>query len=59
MDSAPYGIHIVGGGLSGYAAALALAGHGENLTLYERTAPQPPPNRPPQPTPSAPPPSTR
>ena len=40
MDSAPYGIHIVGGGLSGYAAALALAGHGENLTLYERTAPQ-------------------
>ena len=40
MDSAPYGIHIVGGGLSGYAAALALAGQGENLTLYERTAPQ-------------------
>ena len=40
MDSAPYGIHIVGGGLSGYAAALALAGQGESLTLYERTAPQ-------------------
>ena len=40
MDSAPYGIHIVGGGLSGYAAALALAGQGENLTLYERTPPQ-------------------
>ena len=40
MDSTAYGIHIVGGGLSGYAAALALAGHGENLTLYERTAPQ-------------------
>ena len=40
MDSAPYGIHIVGGGLSGYAAALALAGHGESLTLYERTPPQ-------------------
>ena len=40
MDSTPYGIHIVGGGLSGYAAALALAGQGENLTLYERTAPQ-------------------
>ena len=40
MDSTPYGIHIVGGGLSGYAAALALAGQGENLTLYERTAPR-------------------
>ena len=40
MDSAPYGIHIVGGGLTGYAAALALAGQGESLTLYERTAPQ-------------------
>lgn len=40
MDSTPYGIHIVGGGLSGYAAALALAEQGENLTLYERSAPQ-------------------
>ena len=40
MDSTAYGIHIVGGGLSGYAAALALAGQGENLTLYERTPPQ-------------------
>ena len=39
MDSTPYGIHIVGGGLTGYAAALALAEHGEALTLYERTKP--------------------
>ena len=44
MNSTPYGIHIVGGGLAGYAAALALAPiltqQGESLTLYERTAPR-------------------
>ena len=34
--SGKHGIHVVGGGLTGYAAALALADHGYAVRLYHR-----------------------
>ena len=38
MIGAPHGIHIVGGGLTGYAAALLLVQDGYQATLYDRQA---------------------
>ncbi len=35
-SSGKHGIHVVGGGLTGYAAALALADHGYSVRLYHR-----------------------
>ena len=34
LASGKHGIHVVGGGLTGYAAALALADHGYAVQLY-------------------------